>query len=85
VLLWVSLRNTYTLLRQDKRLLRWDTLRGLNYLFGVRGVFTRLLPTFLDFYRRDFHPWDHDNSADIRKWQAHNAKYIRTGPGAAAA
>ncbi len=44
---------------------RRDHLRGglqlANFLFGRPGIFRRVLPDYLDYFRQDFHPWDHDN------------------------
>ncbi len=37
-------------------------LRGLNYFWGKPGVFRKLIPTYLAYYKRDFHPWQHDSS-----------------------
>lgn len=43
-----------------------DTYRGLRRLFRRGGYLTRLVPNYLDFFRRGFHPWDHDNSHLIK-------------------
>lgn len=37
-------------------------VKGLNFLWGKPGVFLRIIPEYLDFYRRDFHPSQHRNS-----------------------
>lgn len=34
---------------------------GLKFLFGERGALRGLMRPYLDFYKKDFHPWDHDN------------------------
>lgn len=73
----ISLYNTLHLLWRDKKLRDVkDVLSGLWYLFGWRGMFTSLLPTFLAFFRPRFHPWKHDDSAQIAAWKARNAQYI---------
>lgn len=36
--------------------------KGMNYFWGTSGMVWKLLPTYLDFYKRDFHPDQHDNS-----------------------
>lgn len=54
--------------------------KGLNWMFGFgrnNGHFRRLLPEYFDFFRRDFHPWQHDNSAEIAKWKAVLADMLR--------
>ncbi len=75
-ILLLSLVNTVSLLRRDGRLWTLDTLRGLGYLFGRRGLVTGLAPAFLRYFRRDFEPWDGADPADIERWQAANARYI---------
>ena len=69
--------NTFTLLRNDRKLFSRDTLSGLSYLFGRHGVISGLTPAFLAYFRRDFHPWQHADGAATRRWQAENARYIQ--------
>lgn len=42
---------------------------GLNKLFGRHGILTGLTREYLDFYKPDFHPWEHDNSALVAYWR----------------
>lgn len=45
---------------------RWKLWTGgLRFLFGKGGVYRGLGRAYLDFFRADFHPWDHDNRAEI--------------------
>jgi predicted metal-dependent hydrolase len=37
--------------------------------WGPRGFYTRLIPQYLRYYRRDFHPWDHDSRALIAQFE----------------
>lgn len=77
LILAVAMINTLALLWRDKKLFTWDTLKGLRYLLGLRGLITGLLPTFLAYFRPRFHPWKgHDGNA-IAAWQADNARYIQ--------
>jgi predicted metal-dependent hydrolase len=77
----ITLRNLFDMLGEDRRLLDLeDNLRGLRYLFGRRGLFSSMAPAFFRFFRRDFHPWDHDDSHLIAAWQKANAGYIVNGP-----
>jgi predicted metal-dependent hydrolase len=32
-----------------------------NFLFGKQGMFRASLPTWLGYFKRSFHPWQHDN------------------------
>jgi uncharacterized protein len=60
-----------TLMRADGQmgnLRSWA--RGMVRYWGPRGKFTQLIPAYLDDYRRDFHPWQHDNRPVIAKWRA---------------
>lgn len=58
-----------------------STLRGLNWMFGFgnnAGHFRRMLPEVLTFFRPNFHPWEHDNSADIAYWKGVLAQLTET-------
>ena len=76
LILIISLMNTFTLLRNDKKLFTRDTLSGLRYLFGRRGLVTGLLPAFFEYLSPRFHPWKQDNSAAIVSWLATNQSYV---------
>ncbi len=47
------------------RLWRWHALEvwrdGLKWAWGKDGVFRPLVRTYLDFFKADFHPWQHNN------------------------
>lgn len=55
------IRNMRLLLRdyEGSRMKLW--FGGLKFLFGAKGALRGLLRPYLDFYKKDFHPWDHDN------------------------
>lgn len=55
------IRNMRLLLRdyEGSRMALWKD--GFRFLFGERGALRGLLRPYLDFYKKDFHPWDHDN------------------------
>lgn len=58
------------LLKADGRL--WDLkmwARGLNTLWGRPGWFRKLAPAYLDYFRRDFHPWQRDTRALLEQWK----------------
>ncbi|MEO6699630.1 MAG: metal-dependent hydrolase [Paraperlucidibaca sp.] len=55
---------------RDKTLLKAKTWGfGLNKLFGFNGIITGLIPEYLDYFKRDFHPWEHENSALVAHWR----------------
>lgn len=41
--------------------------RGMAKYWGPRGVYTRLAPAYLAYFRPDFHPWQHDNRALVER------------------
>ena len=50
------------MLKRDGLLWNWQVWReGLAWLWGGRGILRPLVRVYLDFYKRDFHPWQHDN------------------------
>jgi len=40
-----------------------------RFLFVEPGGFLRLIPTYFSYFRPDFHPWDHDNTALLEAWK----------------
>lgn len=44
--------------------------RGFLKYWGPRGYFTRLVPDYLAYYRRDFHPWQQDNRGSVARHRA---------------
>jgi uncharacterized protein len=78
LILAISIYNTCSLLRRDGKLFTRDTLAGFAYLFGWRGAVTTLWPAFFAYFKPRFHPWQRDDSAQIARWEAENARYIVT-------
>ncbi|GAB3378283.1 metal-dependent hydrolase [Lysobacter fragariae] len=49
-----------------------DWVGALHWMFGFgprAGYFRKMLPEYFEFFRRDFHPWQRDNSAQIAQWK----------------
>jgi hypothetical protein len=62
--------NTFYMLRKDKKLWKWSTLKsGCNFLFAKDGVFRGLRSDYLSYFDPDFHPWDDDNRDLLERWQ----------------
>jgi uncharacterized protein len=40
-----------------------------KFLFVEPGGLRRLLPKYFSYFRINFHPWDHDNSAMLEAWK----------------
>lgn len=63
------------MLRKDGLLFNGHVWReGLAFLFGKGGLIRTLKQDFLDFYRRDFHPWQHDTLALTTAWKSRYAQ-----------
>ncbi len=59
-------RYTWAFLKKDKAYRSpLKITKGLWRLFGPRGFITTTIPSYMAFYRPNFHPWQHDNSALI--------------------
>lgn len=43
--------------------------RGLWWLYGPRGIMTRLLPHYLAYFKPGFHPWDEGQMEKYRRWR----------------
>ena len=55
-------RGLIHMLKQDGLLWNWRVWRdGLQWMWGKQGVFRPVLRTYRDFFKPDFHPWQHDN------------------------
>ncbi len=70
---WFFLKDTFRItrlmLKKDGKL--WslrEWLSGMNFLFIYPGVLRRILVPFLNFLRKGFHPWQHDNRQLIEEW-----------------
>lgn len=55
-------RGLAHMLKRDGLLWNWRVWRdGIQWMWGKHGVFRPLLSTYRDFFKRDFHPWQHNN------------------------
>jgi predicted metal-dependent hydrolase len=63
--------RTARLLAHDQRLFdRRVWASAARFAFAKDGLIRTLGPDFLDFFRRDFHPWDHDNHSLVKEWRS---------------
>ncbi|MEX0604375.1 MAG: metal-dependent hydrolase [Marinobacter sp.] len=53
-----------------------DSAQGLWRMWGRNGTFSSLIPAWLDYFRPDFHPWQHDNSDLIARFKDQVSVYI---------
>ena len=72
--LWNLLANTAYMLRKDKKLWKWSTLKsGFKFLFAKGGVLREFRADYLTYFDPDFHPWDDDNRHLLQSWKAARA------------
>ncbi len=66
----VVLAVQMSFLAKDGQLFKFkQNASALKYLFnGKKGVFSRLLPQYLDFFKPSFHPKDHDTTVLLANW-----------------
>jgi uncharacterized protein len=70
VFLGLVLYYQQRLLKADKRVKRWQGLDSfLTFLLVSPGFVPRLARPWLSYFRRDFHPWDHDNRHLLKEMQ----------------
>lgn len=52
---------------------RWQRVqmwvRGLRWLYGSQGLMHSLLPSYLAYYRPDFHPWQEGQMETYHQWR----------------
>jgi predicted metal-dependent hydrolase len=51
-------------------------LKGLWWLYGWGGLYPRLLPSYLAYYRPGFHPWKH---GEMRTYELWNEAFEQSG------
>jgi len=57
-------------MHRDRQLLNLKSWAfGLNKLFGRQGIISGFAGEYFDFFKRDFHPWEHENSALVAYWR----------------
>lgn len=47
-----------------------EWLGGARFFLGPRGLIPGIAKSYLSFFRKDFHPWDHDDRHLIDAWKA---------------
>jgi hypothetical protein len=65
------LRSTVLMLKQDGQLWKIRTwVDAVNFLFIKPGILRRAFIPWLQFLRKDFHPWKKDNRDVISEWES---------------
>ncbi|MFE8072551.1 metal-dependent hydrolase [Marinobacteraceae bacterium S3BR75-40.1] len=71
VLLMVAIHSfIIQLMREDGQvgnIRSW--IGGVRHFWGRSGMFTSIIPDYLDYFRPNFHPNDHDTDFLLRRWR----------------
>lgn len=76
IVLGITLLNVADMLRADGKADLRDVARGARYLFGTQGVIRGMLPGFGAYLGPSFHPWDEDDSDELKRWESESSRYI---------
>ncbi len=67
---WNTMRVAFKILRHDKQLWKWKTLKSVSkFLFAKEGFIRCHVPAYKEFLNEGFHPWDVDDRALLRHWE----------------
>jgi len=69
-------RMQLRMLRQDGELTPKSLARGFWRFWGPRGYFTRMIPAYLRYFDPSFHPWQHDDSELVTRFERELAPYL---------
>ena len=65
-----TFRGIFIMLKQDGQLIKIRTLiDAVNFLLIKPGVLRKAFIPWLQFFRKDFHPWQTDNRDMITQWE----------------
>lgn len=71
IFFWIHIFSLQTiLLWQDGMPIRpIKFVEAMNFLIGKPGLLRKMGRDYLDYYKKDFHPWQHDNRDLINNWK----------------
>ena len=65
-----TFRGIFIMLKQDGQLMKIKTwIDAINFLFIKPGILRRAFIPWLQFFKKDFHPWQTDSSDIIEQWK----------------
>jgi len=72
----VSMGARY-LLKEMGHKVTWKERKVLwRYLFGDEGLISSVRPLYMSFLKKDFHPWDLDDSSLVEEWKHKLAPHL---------
>ncbi len=77
VIFWTLLSRYYwrNLAAQGQQWNLRGWLTALSHQWGSVGVFRRVIPAWFSYFKPGFHPWDHDNRAELARLNELNRRY----------
>ncbi len=61
---------------KDKQLFKWSTWKSaFRFYWKTPALIPTIWKEYKDYYRRDFHPWEHDNRELLEGWEAEHDNY----------
>jgi len=65
-----TFRSMLIMLKQDDQLFKIKTwVDGINFLIIKPGILRRTFIPWMNFFKKDFHPWDSNNLDSIEYWK----------------
>lgn len=62
--------HTYKVLKGNGESRNFKSIRGgLKFVFGKGGMMRSMSREYFDFFKRDFHPWQHDTRREMEEWK----------------
>lgn len=59
------------LLIWSRKMPSWSDVKGFaSFMWGKKGLLTNIRKPYNDYFKADFHPWDHDNQELVDKWKS---------------
>ncbi len=66
-----TIKGLMHMLKRDGLLWNWRVWRdGISWLWGKEGILRPLVREYLDYFKKDFHPWQHDNLHLVEQYRA---------------
>jgi len=76
----ITFLNMCYMLKKEGQLYKPKTwLKGTKFFWGKNGVLRASLPELFAYFKKDFHPWQHDNRALINDWEEHYDALYKDG------